>query len=99
MFQVHDDFVTPENREFLKEVVQDTYKNTDISATQKGVTNIEWSPKLQRTGLVARKIGVYPLWLKDGKKVCTTLLQVNFKFCKCFLHADVLKIINISRIS
>lgn len=31
---------------------------------------------MQRTGLIARKIGVYPLWLKDGKKISTTLLQV-----------------------
>lgn len=31
---------------------------------------------MQRTGLIARKIGVYPLWLKDGKKITTTLLQV-----------------------
>lgn len=37
---------------------------------------MEWTPKLQRTGLIARKIGVYPLWLKNGKKISTTLLQI-----------------------
>nr|CAI5859445.1 unnamed protein product [Callosobruchus analis] len=39
------------------------------------ITQIEWTQSLQRTGVTARKIGIYPLWFKDGKKI-TTLLQV-----------------------
>jgi hypothetical protein len=30
----------------------------------------------KRTGLIAIKLGSYPQWLKDGKKIYTTLLQV-----------------------
>lgn len=37
----------------------------------------KWRPGLRRTGLIAKKIGVYPLWLKNGKKVSSTLFQVN----------------------
>lgn len=37
----------------------------------------EWRKGMQRTGLIAKKIGVYPLWLKNGKRVSSTLLQVN----------------------
>lgn len=32
--------------------------------------------KLFRPGVIARKIGIYPLWLNDGSKIMTTLLQV-----------------------
>lgn len=40
----------------------------------------EWRKQFKRTGLIAKKIGIYPLWLKNGKKVSSTLLQVT----KCF---------------
>lgn len=35
-----------------------------------------WSPTTRRVGLIARKIGNYPIWSKDGKKMLSTLLQV-----------------------
>ncbi|GBP87001.1 39S ribosomal protein L3, mitochondrial [Eumeta japonica] len=38
--------------------------------------NAEWNPRTRRVGVIARKIGNYPIWLKNGKKVQTTLLQV-----------------------
>lgn len=87
-FQIHDDFITIENQGFIKEVVHDkygvpsiikgvqTYKN---SATQKPVENAasqEWTPLTRRVGAIARKIGQYPLWKKDGTKIRTTLLQI-----------------------
>lgn len=39
--------------------------------------NVPWKPNLQRTGVIAKKIGIYPLWLKNGTKIQTTLLQVG----------------------
>lgn len=39
-------------------------------------TGTPWTPASRRVGLIARKIGNYPLWSKDGKKYQTTLLQV-----------------------
>lgn len=72
---MHDDYVTPDNLEFIKEVVEDKYvKNAPQVSTD--IKTIEWTPQMQRTGLIARKIGIYPLWLKNGKTVTTTLLQI-----------------------
>lgn len=72
--QIHDDFMTQENREFITEVVQDKYENIVNKST---ITNtIEWTPNMRRTGVIAKKIGVLPLWLKNGEKITTTLLQV-----------------------
>jgi len=38
---------------------------------------VEWKKGMQRTGLIAKKIGIYPLWLKNGRKVSSTLFQVK----------------------
>lgn len=44
----------------------------------------QWTPQTRRVGVIARKIGNYPLWSKEGKKMHTTLLQVllwlNYSF-------------------
>jgi len=71
---IHDDFVTQDNQEFITELIQDKYKS---ESSQPELTNIvEWTPNLKRTGVIARKIGEVPLWLKTGKKMRTTMLQV-----------------------
>ncbi|KAK9888437.1 hypothetical protein WA026_000685 [Henosepilachna vigintioctopunctata] len=67
-------FLTQENKEFLKEVVSDKYQNIQPQSVIN--TNIEWNSKLKRTGLICKKIGVYPMWLQNGKKISTTLIQV-----------------------
>lgn len=86
---VHDELVTPENTQFAKEIVQNTYGQI---STQHGValkpcnelirtspdlnTNVEWWKFARRTGVIAKKIGQYPMWKKDGTKIHTTLLQI-----------------------
>lgn len=52
--------------------VQSPLAEVNTTATAK------WNPLTRRAGLIARKIGNYPLWLKDGTKVQTTLLQVFY---------------------
>lgn len=37
----------------------------------------EWQTRERRCGLIARKIGVVPIWTKDGTKHLTTMLQVE----------------------
>lgn len=37
----------------------------------------EWNRFQRRCGLIARKIGVVPMWRKDGSKISTTMLQVD----------------------
>lgn len=72
--QINHEYLTPENKAFLKEVVEDKY---NVNVQREPGINIEWTPKMQRTGLIARKIGIYPLWFQNGKRIQTTLLQVR----------------------
>ncbi|CAH4014616.1 unnamed protein product [Pieris brassicae] len=77
---VSEDMLTQENRDFLEEVKQD--KQVLQKQMESPLANVEmqqateWTPFTRRVGLIARKIGNYPLWTKDGKKFQTTLLQV-----------------------
>lgn len=88
--------LTQENTKFVRELVHDKFGSPAII---KGVPTYsspvstlikvedlpksEWTPFVRRTGVIAKKIGQYPLFKKDGTKVRTTLLQVtktvNFK--------------------
>lgn len=77
---MHNDFLTSDNQEFVREVVQDKYSKFEPPVLSPDEFNKEWSPVLRRTGVIARKIGVYPLWLKNGKKISTTLLQVSLYY-------------------
>lgn len=74
ILKIHNDFVTPENQGFIKEVVRDKYVETPLK--KEIIKPGEWDPSLRRTGVIARKIGIYPLWLNDGTRIITTLLQV-----------------------
>ncbi|KPI94702.1 PREDICTED: 39S ribosomal protein L3, mitochondrial [Papilio xuthus] len=74
-----EDFLTQENRDFIEEIIQDK-RNSQIALesplAHADQQTIEWNPFTRRVGLIARKIGNYPLWSKEGKKYQTTLLQV-----------------------
>jgi large subunit ribosomal protein L3 len=75
----HDEQISPENTDFVHEVVRDRFtaiSNSLLKNTEVVQPTGEWTPGQRRTGLIARKIGQYPLWKKDGTKVRTTLLQI-----------------------
>nr|CAD7403005.1 unnamed protein product [Timema poppensis] len=85
-FQKYNESLTRENKSFIKEVVEDKYGPQAIIG---GVTTYQqsplknepmekgtWFPGVRRTGVIARKIGIYPMWMNDGTKVFSTLLQV-----------------------
>uniref|UniRef100_A0A336MDX4 Large ribosomal subunit protein uL3m n=1 Tax=Culicoides sonorensis TaxID=179676 RepID=A0A336MDX4_CULSO len=85
----HDDLLTKDNTEFIKSKVHEKFGAPVVKhgiqtyeSPVKSIVNIadlpkaEWTPQSRRTGVIAKKIGVYPLWLKDGTKILTTLLQV-----------------------
>lgn len=87
---VHDEMLTPENTAFVKEVLHTKYgpaavikgvltynqsQNQNLIQTEE-LPPVKWEPGLKRTGVIAKKIGQYPLWKKDGTKIRTTLLQV-----------------------
>jgi large subunit ribosomal protein L3 len=73
----HDESISPENNQFVHEVVTDRFQSTNsLMKTPEIIKTGEWNVGQRRTGLIARKIGQYPLWKKDGTKIRTTLLQV-----------------------
>ncbi|XP_077296183.1 mitochondrial ribosomal protein L3 [Arctopsyche grandis] len=82
---IHEDFITPENKTFLNEVIQDRMQKISsenaVNKYQSPLTGnttkpFVWSQRVRRTGLIAKKIGVYPLWTNNGYRVQTTLLQI-----------------------
>jgi len=84
--QKSSETLTEENEGFVKEIIQDKYgqispiKGSDLA-------NNQWNPKTQRTGVIAKNIGKYPLWKKDGSKIYCTLLQViTFLIFYHFIH-------------
>ncbi|XP_011865764.1 PREDICTED: 39S ribosomal protein L3, mitochondrial [Vollenhovia emeryi] len=81
---LYDERLTEDNKQFLNEVVQNQY---DLSTIGLGTKlsplkvdpiepTVQWKKGMKRTGLIGKKLGVYPLWMKDGKKVFSTLLQI-----------------------
>lgn len=92
--QRYDEHLTEDSKQFLEEVVQDKYGLPNIgfgmSVSPLKIDPIEpiteWKPSMKRTGLIAKKIGIYPLWLKNGKKVSSTLLQVKKSILNFYLQ-------------
>ncbi|KAJ0181990.1 hypothetical protein K1T71_002712 [Dendrolimus kikuchii] len=78
---ITEDFLTKDNEDFLQEILQDRLQklptqDSPLILDQVDQT-VQWNQYTRRTGLIARKIGNYPMWTKDGKRMLTTLLQVN----------------------
>lgn len=77
---LYNEELTAENKEFISEVVSSKHGLLDERKSPLSAELIQpvapWSEKSKRVGLIGRKIGVYPMWLKNGKKVLTTLIQI-----------------------
>ncbi|XP_052849551.1 39S ribosomal protein L3, mitochondrial [Drosophila gunungcola] len=81
----YDDHMTAENKQFVNElggenfgvpaIKKDVQENL-IKTKEAAANEASWNPGLRRCGLIARKIGQYPLWLKNGERIRTTLLQI-----------------------
>ncbi|XP_003702622.2 mitochondrial ribosomal protein L3 isoform X1 [Megachile rotundata] len=73
--------LTQENKEFISDVVISTKGllnppiNTPLNATLIP-TATEWTANSKRTGLIGKKLGSYPMWLKNGKRIISTLIQI-----------------------
>lgn len=90
-FQLYDEHLTAENEEFLQEMLQakygerinigdiETFAHTPLK--QEPLLKGKWRPNMRRSGVIAQKIGVVPLFLKkDGKCFWVTMLQVLQKY-------------------
>lgn len=53
-----------------------TYENASSLLKTQTLPPVEWRKGLVRTGLIARKLGHYPLWLKNGRRIDTTAIQI-----------------------
>ncbi|KZS18953.1 Mitochondrial ribosomal protein L3 [Daphnia magna] len=75
--QRQDEKISSDNLRFVREVIQDKYKNkSPIKGSDLDIEKKEWDPKTKRSGVIARNIGVQHMWEKDGKKVVCTVLHV-----------------------
>nr|XP_016942058.1 39S ribosomal protein L3, mitochondrial [Drosophila suzukii] len=78
----YDDLMTSENKQFVNELGSDNFgvpavkKENLINTKEASANEAVWNPGLRRCGVIARKIGQYPLWLKNGERIRTTLLQI-----------------------
>ncbi|XP_022643831.1 39S ribosomal protein L3, mitochondrial-like [Varroa jacobsoni] len=73
----YEDYLTKENKSFLLEEAQKTYLAPNESPLREEPWPLgQWTEGVRRTGIIARKIGVQPMWTNDGKRVLSTLLQV-----------------------
>jgi len=71
-----DEPMTLENKQFIQEFIDRKYSGPlkeEFSPWTKG----EWKEGSRRPGVLAVKIGVHPLWLKNGKQILTTLLHIQ----------------------
>ncbi|XP_035680354.1 39S ribosomal protein L3, mitochondrial-like [Branchiostoma floridae] len=73
--------LTPQNMAHI----QESYKEEEESLTQARLCPLKdepwprhaWTPESRRTGVLATKIGMMPMWTKTGHRLTVTLLQVQ----------------------
>lgn len=68
--------VTPNNQALLNQVIELEKQTSPLKVDPTALTNGRWTPQSRRTALIARKLGVIPFWLKNGKRITLTMLQV-----------------------
>lgn len=72
--QLYPEEVTPENQAFVSEVISEKLSSPlRAEPWERG----QWTKNSIRCGLIAKKIGIYPMWTKDGTRILTTLLQAS----------------------
>lgn len=80
--QLYPEEVTPENQAFVSEVISEKLSSPlRAEPWERG----QWTKNSIRCGLIAKKIGIYPMWTKDGTRILTTLLQASgYGHCEPF---------------
>jgi len=74
--KTEDDPLLAENKDFIKQYIDTKYSGPlkeEFAPWSRG----KWEPGTRRPGVLARKIGLQPLWLKDGKIIMTTMLHIQ----------------------
>jgi len=71
-----DSYVRPEIETSEPGIISGSLLRPELQPWQRGGWD-EYSERTKRTGLLARKIGVVPMWFANGKRVAATMLQVE----------------------
>ncbi|XP_069504823.1 large ribosomal subunit protein uL3m [Ambystoma mexicanum] len=76
-----DEHLSEESKNFLKQCTAEEYRALTASKLNplkdESWPLQEWQPGSRRVGLVAIKLGMIPLWTKDGEKHAVTILKVQ----------------------
>nr|XP_056713043.1 39S ribosomal protein L3, mitochondrial [Euleptes europaea] len=76
-----DEHLSDENTKFLKKLTAEEFKTQTASKMcplkDEPWPLHQWEPGSQRVGVIAVKLGMMPLWTKNGEKLPVTLLQVQ----------------------
>uniref|UniRef100_A0A8C9WF81 Large ribosomal subunit protein uL3m n=1 Tax=Scleropages formosus TaxID=113540 RepID=A0A8C9WF81_SCLFO len=76
-----DEHLSQENVDFLKQQVPEEYNRLTASKINplkdEPWPRHEWEPGSRRVGLVGVKLGMMPVWTKDGERHVVTMLQVQ----------------------
>jgi large subunit ribosomal protein L3 len=69
------DDLTHKNLRFINEIAKKDHERASLLKVPP-IEPKEWKRGIVRCGVVAKKLGIYPLWTKDGTRMCTTVLQI-----------------------
>lgn len=76
-----DEHLSEESTKFLKKLTSEEYKAQTASKLcplkDEPWPLLPWEPGSRRVGIVAIKLGMMPLWAKNGEKIPVTMLQVQ----------------------
>lgn len=73
-----DEYITSENKTFLEQQRIDSLTSSTSPVITDQPAQVPWKPYVtQRCGLIAIKLGLYPMWTKTGKKIDCTIFQVG----------------------
>lgn len=75
--KVKDDNLSVRSEKFIRDVAREHREKAAASLLKTPEIQPQtWARGQTRCGVVARKLGYYPLWQKDGTRICTTLLEI-----------------------
>lgn len=76
----YDERLTPQNEEFFQQFLKEKYslkQGASPLRSEPWNTNETYTEGSARTGLLAKKLGTFPMWTKTGERLLTTCLMVS----------------------
>lgn len=76
----YDEKLTPKNEEFFQQFLKEKYPLNNGSTplkTEPWSSDEKFTENTARTGLIAKKLGTFPMWTQTGQRLLTTCLMVS----------------------